>query len=76
MSISRQRLEEIHNIPDFAINTSDIPELDDNFWQTAKMVTPITKKAVYVGQQSPVALNVVNVRNWQSKLVDYWRSPF
>ncbi len=54
MSISRKRLEEIQNIPDSAIDTSDIPELDDNFWQTAKMVTPITKKAVSIRLDSDV----------------------
>ena len=46
MNISPKRLEEIQNIPDSAIDTSDIPELDDHFWETAKMVKPITKKAI------------------------------
>jgi uncharacterized protein (DUF4415 family) len=46
MNISRKRLEEIQNIPDEAIDTSDIPELDDHFWETATMVTPISKQAV------------------------------
>ena len=54
MNISRKRLEEIQNIPDSAIDTSDIPELDDNFWQTAKMVTPIAKKAVSIRLDSDV----------------------
>ena len=45
MSISEKRLKELQNIPDSAIDTSDIPELDDNFWENAKMVKPITKKA-------------------------------
>ncbi|WP_293112958.1 hypothetical protein [Moorena sp. SIO4G3] len=43
MSISPKRLEEIKTIPDSAIDTSDIPELDDHFWENAKMVKPITK---------------------------------
>jgi hypothetical protein len=46
LSISRKRLEEIQNIPDEDIDTSDIPELGDLFWGTAKMVVPISKKAV------------------------------
>lgn len=46
MSISRKRLEEIQNIPDEEIDTSDIPELGDRFWETVKMVVPISKKAV------------------------------
>ncbi len=54
MNISRKRLEEIQNISDSAIDTSDIPELDDNFWQTAKMVTPIAKKAVSIRLDSDV----------------------
>ncbi|MEC4895758.1 MAG: hypothetical protein SAL07_21860 [Oscillatoria sp. PMC 1051.18] len=44
MNISRKRLKEIQNIPDSAIDTSDIPELDDRFWKNAKIVKPITKK--------------------------------
>jgi hypothetical protein len=39
MSISQKRLEEILNIPDDAIATSDIPELGDRFQENAKMVT-------------------------------------
>ncbi|NJL89899.1 MAG: hypothetical protein HC916_09030 [Coleofasciculaceae cyanobacterium SM2_1_6] len=48
MSISRKRLEEIQNIPDAAIDTSDIPELDEHFWETAKMVLPTTKNSTVV----------------------------
>ncbi len=46
MTISPIRLEEIQNIPDEEIDTSDIPELDHRFWANAKMVKPITKQAV------------------------------
>ena len=46
MTISPKRLEEIQNIPDEEIDTSDIPELDHRFWANAKMVKPITKQAV------------------------------
>jgi uncharacterized protein (DUF4415 family) len=48
MNISHKRLEEIQNIPDSAIDTSDIPELDDDFWQTAKMSVPIPKKSISI----------------------------
>ncbi len=48
MNISRKRLEDIQNIPDSAIDTSDIPELDDGFWENAKMVKPNTKKAISI----------------------------
>jgi len=54
MSISQNRLEEILNIPDDAIDTSDIPELDDRFWESAKIVTPIIKKAVSIRLDSDV----------------------
>ena len=54
MSISPKRLEEIQNIPDSAIDTSDIPELEDNFWQTAKMIKPITKTAISIRLDSDV----------------------
>jgi uncharacterized protein (DUF4415 family) len=48
MSISAKRLKEIQNIPDSAIDTSDISELGDDFWKNAKMVRPITKKAISI----------------------------
>ncbi|MEA5534481.1 3-oxoacyl-ACP synthase [Crocosphaera sp. XPORK-15E] len=48
MSISDKRLKELQNIPDEAIDTSDIPELDDQFWEKAKMVKPITKKTISI----------------------------
>lgn len=54
MSISRKRLKEIQDIPDCDIDTSDIPELNDDFWETAKMVKPITKKAISIRLDSDV----------------------
>jgi uncharacterized protein (DUF4415 family) len=54
MSISRKRLEEIQNIPNEAIDTSDIPELEDHFWETAQMVTSISKKAVSIRLDSDI----------------------
>ena len=44
MSISPNRLKEIQNIPDTAIDTSDIPELDRQFWKTAKIVKPVSQE--------------------------------
>ena len=49
MSISDKRLKEIQNIPDSAIDTSDIPELDDRFWKNAKMVKPSHKNLFLFG---------------------------
>ena len=54
MTISAKRLKEMSNIPDGDIDTSDIPELDDSFWETAKLVQPITKKAISLRVDSDV----------------------
>ncbi len=43
MNISPQRLKELEAIPEDAIDTDQIPELDDSFWSKAKMVAPRTK---------------------------------
>ena len=54
MTISAQRIEELNNIPDSAIDTSDIPELDENFWDNAKMISPMTKQAISLRVDSDV----------------------
>jgi hypothetical protein len=54
MTISPKRLEELENIPESAIDTSDIPELDANFWEKAKLVTPLTKQAISLKVDSDV----------------------
>ena len=48
MPISKERLAEIEAIPDEEIDTSDIPEMDEKFFATAKLVMPpgASKKAV------------------------------
>ncbi|MEH2061835.1 MAG: hypothetical protein V7K50_06095 [Nostoc sp.] len=46
MSISPNRLKELQNIPDTTIDTSDIPELDQQFWETAKMVKCVSPLAI------------------------------
>ncbi len=48
MPISKERLAEIDAIPDEGIDTSDIPEMDEKFFATAKLVMPpgASKKAV------------------------------
>jgi uncharacterized protein (DUF4415 family) len=48
MSISPNRLKELQNIPDTEIDTSDIPELDQQFWETAKMVKPVSQQATLI----------------------------
>jgi uncharacterized protein (DUF4415 family) len=54
MTISPKRLEELENIPESVIDTSDIPELDANFWEKAKLVTPLTKQAISLKVDSDV----------------------
>lgn len=46
MNISQQRLKEIAEIPDEKIDTSDIPELDDDFWKDARLIIPESKKLI------------------------------
>ena len=40
MTISPDRLKAINSISDSDIDTSDIPELDDSFWNEAKLLKP------------------------------------
>ncbi len=40
MRLAKTRLSEIENLPDNAIDTSDIPELDDEFWENAQQMIP------------------------------------
>ena len=54
MRISPKRLQELKDLPEEAIDTSDIPELDESFWEKAKMVAPITKKAISIRVDSDV----------------------
>ena len=40
MKLSKTRLSEIESLPEDAIDTSEIPELDDDFWENARRVVP------------------------------------
>ena len=40
MKLSKTRLSEIESLPDNAIDTSDIAELDNDFWENAQWVVP------------------------------------
>lgn len=40
MKLSKTRLSEIESIPEGAIDTSEIPELDDDFWENARRIVP------------------------------------
>lgn len=46
MPTSKERLAEIAAIPDEVIDTSDIPELDESFFENARLVMPAKKKTV------------------------------
>lgn len=39
-TISKQRLEELKSRRDDQIDYSEIPELDENFWQNIKLIEP------------------------------------
>lgn len=39
-------IEELKALPDEQIDTSDTPELDENFWKNARVVMPQTKPTV------------------------------
>jgi uncharacterized protein (UPF0305 family) len=56
MTISPQRIEELKNMPDSAIDTSDIPELDRDFWDKAKLVHPRTKQAISIIKARDISL--------------------
>lgn len=38
MKLSKTRLSEIESLPEDTIDTSDIPELDDDFWENARRI--------------------------------------
>ena len=40
MRLSKKRLSEIESLPKDGIDTSDIPELDDDFWENARRIVP------------------------------------
>ena len=40
MRLSKTRLSEIESLPEDAIDTSEIPELDDDFWENARRIVP------------------------------------
>ena len=44
-SISKERLAQLDAIRDEDIDYSDIPELDENFWKNAKLVTPPAQRS-------------------------------
>lgn len=54
MSVSKKRLKELRAIKDSAIDTSDIPELDESFWKKAKIHVPKAKTAISIRLDSEV----------------------
>lgn len=51
MTISKKRLAEIEAMPDQDIDTSDIPEVDEDFFANAKLIMPTTTKKVPVSMR-------------------------
>ena len=54
LSVSQKRLDEIKAIKDEDIDLSDIPELDEAFWENAELRLPESKKGVYIRIDSDV----------------------
>ena len=40
MKLSKTRLSEIESLPEDSIDTSEIAELDDDFWEDAQRIVP------------------------------------
>ena len=40
MRLSKTRLSEIESLPEDSIDTSEIAELDDDFWENAQRIVP------------------------------------
>lgn len=40
MKLSKTQLSEIESLPEDSIDTSEIPELDDDFWENAQPIVP------------------------------------
>ena len=40
IKFSKTRLSEIENLPEDSIDTSEIAELDDDFWENAQRIVP------------------------------------
>jgi uncharacterized protein (DUF4415 family) len=75
MSLSPKRIKELQNIPESVIDTSDIPELDDHFWEKAQVVTPLTKQAIFLSVDSDVLDWFKNQgKGYQSLMNDVLRS--
>lgn len=54
MSISKKRLKEISKIKDKDIDYSDIPELDEEFWNNAELAVPKNKERITIRVDSDV----------------------
>ena len=54
LSASKERRNQLKNMKDADIDYSDIPELDQSFWENAEVRIPGEKKAVYIRLDSDV----------------------
>ena len=49
MKLSKTRLSEIENLPEGTIDTSDIPELDEDFWENAQWI--VSDESLQIGEE-------------------------
>ena len=49
MRLSKTRLSEIESLPEDAIDTSEIPELDNDFWENARRIVP--DESLQIGEE-------------------------
>lgn len=48
MTISPERLKQLQTLPDAEIDTSEIPELNETFWQNARKTEAIARETVTI----------------------------
>lgn len=51
MTLSKKRLDEIEAIADKDIDTSDIPEMGEEFFETAKLLMPVAAKKTAISMR-------------------------
>ena len=75
MKTDKKRLNEIKSIKDEQIDYSDIPELDEFFWNNAKIIYPKQKKAISIRlDQDIIDFFKLDGRGYQSKINNVLRT--
>lgn len=69
MSISKERAAQIKALPDEQIEYSEIPELDESFWERAVLHMPEPKKGIYIRLDADIlAWLKVSGKGYQTRL--------